>query len=131
MTGPALNRLAPQSWLRRSRRSARLRLTFLYGGLFLVLGAALLAITYVLFNRAAASYINGLEGAPRTVVLPNGQIPTAQQLHQLQTQLSAREAAGQAATRAVFAHQLLISSAIALAVVAVIARSWDGSSPAE
>ena len=113
--------LAPASWLRRPRRSARLRLTALYGGLFLVSGAALLAITYVLFNREAASYIDGI-GSPKTrVILPDGRTPTAQQLHQLQVGLAARNAAGQAATRAVFAHQLLISSGIALAVVAVVA----------
>jgi signal transduction histidine kinase len=110
-------RLAPKSWLRRPRRSARLRLTVLYGGLFLLSGVTLLAITYVLFNRAAASYFEGAVGRPR-VVLPGD---TAKQLHQVQTQLAARQAAEQAATRALFAHQLLISSAIALAVVAVIA----------
>jgi signal transduction histidine kinase len=115
-------RLVPASWLRRPRRSARLRLTALYGVLFLVSGAALLFITYVLFNREAASYIDGI-GSPRatTVVLPDGRTPTAQQLHQLQAGLAARNSAGQAATRAVFAHQLLISSAIALGVVAVVA----------
>ena len=89
--------------------------------MFLVSGAALLAITYVLFNREAASYIDGI-GSPKTrVILPDGRTPTAQQLHQLQVGLAARNAAGQAATRAVFAHQLLISSGIALAVVAVVA----------
>ncbi|GAB3440506.1 sensor histidine kinase [Actinophytocola sediminis] len=35
---------------RRPRRTARLRLTLLFGGLFLVLGAALLAITYLLVS---------------------------------------------------------------------------------
>jgi signal transduction histidine kinase len=34
------------------RRTVRVRLTLLYGGLFLVSGAALVAITYVLFQRA-------------------------------------------------------------------------------
>ena len=34
-------RLAPKSWLRRARRSARLRLTALCGGLFLISGVAL------------------------------------------------------------------------------------------
>jgi signal transduction histidine kinase len=110
-------RLAPKSWFRRPRRSARLRLTILYGGLFLISGAVLLAITYVLFNRAAASYIDGAGGRAR-IVQPGD---TAKQLHQLQTQLAARDAAGQASTRAVFAHQLLTSSGIALGVVAVIA----------
>jgi signal transduction histidine kinase len=38
--------LAPRSWLHLPRRSVRLRLTALYGGLFLISGAVLLAITY-------------------------------------------------------------------------------------
>src|SRR5579863_575691 len=44
--------LAPHSWLRLPRRTARFRLTALYGSLFLVSGAALLAATYGLFERA-------------------------------------------------------------------------------
>ncbi len=38
--------LAPRSWLHLPRRTVRLRLTALYGGLFLISGAVLLAITY-------------------------------------------------------------------------------------
>ncbi len=38
--------------VRRPRRTVRLRLTLWYGGLFLVSGAALLAVTYVLVVRA-------------------------------------------------------------------------------
>jgi signal transduction histidine kinase len=38
----------------RSRRSIRLRLTVIYGGLFLICGAALLAITYLLVDHATA-----------------------------------------------------------------------------
>ena len=45
-------RLASPSWVRLPRRTARLRLTAFYGGLFLLTGAALAAITYVLFERA-------------------------------------------------------------------------------
>ena len=40
----------------RSRRSIRLRLTLIYGGLFLICGAALLAITYVLVARISALF---------------------------------------------------------------------------
>jgi signal transduction histidine kinase len=54
MTHPPLTRLGPRSWLRLPRRTARLRLTALYGSLFLLSGAALLAGTYVLFERATA-----------------------------------------------------------------------------
>jgi signal transduction histidine kinase len=38
-------------WLRRPRRTIRMRLTLVYGGLFLVSGAGLLAITYVLVSH--------------------------------------------------------------------------------
>jgi signal transduction histidine kinase len=45
-------RLWPRRWLQLPRRTVRLRLTLVYGGLFLVLGAALLAITYLLVSRS-------------------------------------------------------------------------------
>ena len=41
-------RPGPPSWLRLPRRTARLRLTILYGGAFLACGAAVLALTYLL-----------------------------------------------------------------------------------
>ena len=50
--GSARPRFTRSSWLRLPRRTARLRLTALYGGLFLVSGVALLASTYILFERA-------------------------------------------------------------------------------
>ena len=40
------------SWLRLPRRTSRLRLTVLYGGLFLFSGAAVLTITYLLTRSA-------------------------------------------------------------------------------
>jgi signal transduction histidine kinase len=43
---PRLSPFVPRRWLRLPRRTVRLRLTLLYGGLFLVAGAGLLAITY-------------------------------------------------------------------------------------
>ncbi len=45
-------RLGSPAWLRWPRRTARLRFTAVYAGLFLVSGAALVATTYVLFERA-------------------------------------------------------------------------------
>jgi signal transduction histidine kinase len=57
----------------RSRRSIRLRLTLIYGGLFLVCGAGLLAITYLLVDSATSGYysstgpgrsVGGFAGAP-------------------------------------------------------------------
>jgi signal transduction histidine kinase len=43
-------RAIPLRWQRLPRRTVRLRLTLLYGGLFLTSGAALLAITYILVS---------------------------------------------------------------------------------
>ena len=45
-------RSAGRGWPRPPRRTARLRLTFLYGGLFLACGAILLAVSYVLVKQA-------------------------------------------------------------------------------
>jgi signal transduction histidine kinase len=45
-------RSAGRGWPRSPRRTARLRLTFLYGGLFLACGAILLAVSYVLVKQA-------------------------------------------------------------------------------
>ena len=47
MAGP-LASVAPRSWLRLPRRTARLRLTLLYAGMFLVLGTAVIGAIYVL-----------------------------------------------------------------------------------
>jgi signal transduction histidine kinase len=44
----ALTRFVPRRWLERSARSARLRLTLMYSGMFLVLGSAVIAIIFVL-----------------------------------------------------------------------------------
>jgi signal transduction histidine kinase len=45
-------RLAPRSWLRLPRRTARLRLTLLYSGMFLGLGTALIVGTYLLSSSS-------------------------------------------------------------------------------
>jgi signal transduction histidine kinase len=58
--------LAPRSWWRRPRRTARLRLTLLYGGLFLACGAALLAITYGLVRASVPHEV------PQAVTYPHG-----------------------------------------------------------
>src|SRR5262249_56978220 len=56
----------PRRWLQLPRRTVRLRLTLVYGGLFLVLGAALLAITYLLVSRSlpAGPRIAGTSAPP-------------------------------------------------------------------
>jgi signal transduction histidine kinase len=47
-------RLAPRSWLRLPRRTARLRLTLLYTGMFLGLGTALIVAIYLLSSTSEA-----------------------------------------------------------------------------
>jgi signal transduction histidine kinase len=118
-------RLHPPAWLRLPRRTARLRLTALYGGVFLVCGAAVLALTYLLDGYAAhlssditklplGVFVGGAFGAAaqRDSVIPAG---------------GSKEQAHAAAIRAALAQvafdrdHLLITSGIALAAVAVIA----------
>jgi len=60
------SRPASNSWLRLPRRTARLRLTVLYSGLFLLSGIALVATTYVLFERATALSTPQLPKVPHT-----------------------------------------------------------------
>jgi signal transduction histidine kinase len=89
-----------------SRRSVRLRLTLLYGCLFLLSGAGLLAITYLLVQNALAGPIGTSGGSlPRSpsggvVHAPAGNGLPAQQVTEL--------------------HQLLVQSAIALGIMAVV-----------
>jgi signal transduction histidine kinase len=128
------------------RRTVRLRLTLLYGGLFLLSGAALLAITYVLVvhntkgfifstpNGAAGTLIGSPRGGPRGQPLrveqfgPTGhrvvhltpQQAKAQERHaaQLQAQSNRQHASD--------LNQLLIQSGIALAGMTVLslALGW-------
>jgi signal transduction histidine kinase len=93
---------APFSWIRRwlPRRTVRLRLTLLYGAVFLASGAALLAITYVLVWNATNPRL------PSAVVRqrPQVQAKVALEIHQ----------------HAALMHQLLVSCGIALAVATVL-----------
>lgn len=56
--------LTPRSWLALPRRSARLRLTLLYSGMFLVLGTALIALIYVLGSTGSAVRVSTAVPAP-------------------------------------------------------------------
>ncbi len=67
--------LAATSWLRLPRRTARLRLTALYSGLFLVTGAVLAAITYVLFERATEYRTPPIPKIPHPPAIENLQLP--------------------------------------------------------
>ncbi len=63
------------SWLRLPRRTARLRLTALYGGLFLLSGVALVAITYGLFERATEYKTPHLPKVPHTSAIQHLRFP--------------------------------------------------------
>jgi signal transduction histidine kinase len=136
-----LTRLAVRPHL--PRRTVRLRLTLLYGGLFLASGAALLAITYILVLHATNGYVftgrNGVSGGVVSVGSPNaahhGQqiqvqsngLPGAARLTPKQAEAQARRFQALAnEQRASEQHQLLIQSGIALAVMAAvsIALGW-------
>ena len=97
-------------------RTVRLRLTALYGALFLLCGAGLLAITNALVRHTAALprppiAIQMLPGASN----PPGSSPPAGDAGAQFGQT------GAAATHAAVFHQLLVQSGIALAVMAVAA----------
>lgn len=66
-----------QGRLRWPRRTARLRLTALYGGLFLLSGAALVAVTYGLFERVTAYKAPLLPHVPHAPGLQDLKLPTS------------------------------------------------------
>jgi signal transduction histidine kinase len=113
------------------RRTLRFHLTALYSVLFLVAGAGLLGITYLLVDSARTTLIqkgqdgtviavNGPSSAPQTPRIGNG-TPSAA-LSQLARQLGAQAAAQHAHDL----HQLLTQSGFALAAVTTlaIALAW-------
>jgi signal transduction histidine kinase len=102
------------------RGSVRLRLTLLFGALFLAAGAAVLGITYGLVSHAT----NGIIVA-RTYsgsVQSGGAAETVPGLQQLQTQAVANAAGARAAED----DTLLMDSGIALGIMAVVsaALAW-------
>ncbi|HVY97358.1 MAG TPA: ATP-binding protein [Solirubrobacterales bacterium] len=113
MPGISLARLAPRRLPQRPSRTVRLRLTLLYSGLFLVSGAVLLAITYVLFRRATG--VNFI--VPSTE--PTGISPQVRHLVEA-------KAATIEANHADDLNQLLVQSGIALAIMTVVsvALGW-------
>jgi signal transduction histidine kinase len=111
-----LTRLVDRPGLR--PRTVRMRLTVLYGGLFLVCGAALLAITYVLVAHATVR-----TGYVRTVVRGSAGShlrPIHGHRYALGESVVASAVRGQ---RISDLHQLLIWSGIALAIMAIIASA--------
>jgi signal transduction histidine kinase len=120
---PPASRRAP--WLHLPRRTARLRLTALYGGLFLACGAILLAVSYVLVEQAIApgGHINesglppsGITVSPGSGPLSKGQLPDGQlpDLSSLEVALAKQIAASDL-------RQVQIAAPIALAIVTALA----------
>ncbi|MGH2893526.1 MAG: sensor histidine kinase [Solirubrobacteraceae bacterium] len=146
--------------LRHPKTTVRWRLTLLYGGLFLISGAALLAITYTLVEHAAVfpqgpriSFIRGaptgasghaqpglttgeLAKLPSLLAPGNARVPrdarftvAGQQvplpierlLHTRQGQKALGEVVG--TQRVADLHQLIIESALALALMALISTA--------
>jgi len=106
------------------RRTVRLRLTALYGGLFLVSGAALLAITYLLVAGLPAAIPGrpfGALGPPSRGGPTRPSCPLSQGFQQNESCLHAFALAQQSADL----HGLLIRSGIALVIMAVLSI-WLG-----
>ena len=118
--------------------TVRLRLTLLYGSLFLCCGVGLLAITYLLADHATSRAFTYTYKSPNgkttiscgTITRPGGGydgllIPGTK---------AGSSQVGQCDVLAVQAHahvmhQLLASSGIALLITAVLSIAWAGSSP--
>jgi signal transduction histidine kinase len=104
----------------RPRGTVRLRMTLLYGGLFLLSGAALLAIASGL---VVGSSSQSVRAAPGQAFQAGGQQSSTQaalaraqqQIQSLQTEL-----ANQRASNASISHELLIASLIALGIMVAI-----------
>jgi signal transduction histidine kinase len=123
-------------WRRLPKGTVRLRLTLLYGALFLVSGAGLLAITYVLVAREYTGneqlFVSVVEGAPAegfegpegTVLVRPGpfELPLAGPADALTPDQVAAQVDRQSAAAL---RQLVLQSGIALAIMAV-ASIWLG-----
>jgi signal transduction histidine kinase len=116
--------LLPARWLRLPRRTIRLRLTALYAALFLVSGAGLLTITYLLVvNQAPGVQTGGVlrssggSAAGGCFGAGGGSPPVPGQLSPCAVLVQTQEAA----QRAGYDSTLLLGSAVALAIMTVTA----------
>ena len=124
---------APPGWLRLPRRTVRLRLTLVYGCLFLLSGAALLAITYLLVSRSLPTGpVTGQAAAPP--LLTPGGVSGGRVFVQARAgscglftgplgapaQVAARARQCLSQQRALELNQLLTESGIALAIMTVV-----------
>ena len=126
-SGPAHPSFWPRRWLRPPRRTVRLRLTLVYGALFLVLGTALLAITYLLVSKSltggpvtAGTSATTPLGAPVLFQSRTGgcHFTTPPGVSPGQVQAQAQRCLSE--QRAAELNQLLTESGIALAIMTVV-----------
>jgi signal transduction histidine kinase len=129
MTRVAGRLLTPASWLRLPRRTARMRLTVLYGCLFMVAGVGLLGFTFWLFERATAGTVIASRGPgahfPQCPPLRRGH-PAPPHSSRSRLPLGCKQLAqvridAQHQAHAIDLHALAVQSAIALAVMAALA----------
>lgn len=115
---PRLTRLVPRAWL--PRGTVRLRLTLLYSGLFLICGAALLTITYLLVRHSTGTVVRTPSGVSVSAPVGASEVPkNGLSSPQLQGQIHQLEAA-RAHQHATELHQLLVQSGIALAIMTIV-----------
>src|SRR5438128_1747106 len=120
--------LIPRRMLHLPSRTVRLRLTLLYSGLFLVSGAVLLAITYLLFRSRTGPDLIVATGNPHGSTGPRA---LKEALANPDVAGYVRHVAEQQYAQAVSRHaddlhQLLVRSGIALAIMTVVslALGW-------
>jgi signal transduction histidine kinase len=101
----------------RPRGTVRLRMTILYGGLFLLSGAALLAIASGLVVGSSSTSQAG--GTRQAVPSPGSQAEALAQAHR-QIQSLQTALANESASRAGISHELLIASLIALGIMVAV-----------
>jgi signal transduction histidine kinase len=106
--------------LRLPRRTARLRLTVMYSSAFLACGAAVLALAYLLFRQATHPAAHISSSNPLASSGISGTISGSKLTNAIQQ--ATNEALNAGSTQIAFDRQvLLIASAIALGVFAVVA----------
>jgi signal transduction histidine kinase len=106
------------------RRTVRLRLTLLYGVVFLVSGAALLGVTYILLAQEWGWPFPGKPNVPPAIAVPpNVRVQISPDIGTAIENLRQRVADAEAqvaSQRAADLRQFLFQSAIALAIMSVI-----------
>jgi signal transduction histidine kinase len=115
------------SWLRLPGRTIRLRLTLIYGGLFLASGAGLLTVTYVLVAHRYRGdfFVEAGKNGVFSVLVGRASVGGVEAGPFLGAP-NPKELAAQAHAQSTAAlHQLLIQSGFALAVMAVLSI-WLG-----